>query len=333
MAVTTDAPVKALAKFQFTPRQAGFLVLVMRHAGVCLDRQYCAYARVAHGKATQEFFATLVRRGFATAYSCGSNRAWIYHVHHKALYGAIGEPNNRYRRPAFLGRAVERLMILDAILLDRTRTWLATEREKVAHFSVRLQGQLKRDELPSLTFRGKTASTVRYFPDKLPIGVDATGDHYVFLYLVTRAVPIDFRAFLHRHAELFLALRAWTLRLLVPRHLKEVAPIYQHAFGEEFTSPLRPTVIDELRWYFQHRSRGGVQAARALEARYRRADRAFAAPRFRALYRAWIARGDRVLDGARSPALEDAVTRERGRMECYVLPHVYHHLLPLVGTA
>ena len=49
---------------------------------------------------------------------------------------AIGEADNRNRRPLPLSRAVERLMLLDAVLADRGLQWLATEREKVAYFTL-----------------------------------------------------------------------------------------------------------------------------------------------------------------------------------------------------
>jgi hypothetical protein len=82
---------------------------------------------------------------------------------------------------------------------------------------------------------------VRYFPDKLPIGIGADGEPYVLVYLVTRDVPIEFRAFLERHAELWRTLPAWTLRALVPRHLREVIPLYTDAFREQLVTPLRPS--------------------------------------------------------------------------------------------
>ena len=53
--MTWDERVRAVADHGFTPRQAGFLVTVMLHAGVCLGRQYCAFARITHGYATQHF--------------------------------------------------------------------------------------------------------------------------------------------------------------------------------------------------------------------------------------------------------------------------------------
>ena len=54
------------------------------------------------------------------------------------LYDAIGEPDNRNRKPAAMGAAVERVMLLDAVLASRDIEWLATERDKVAHFTTAL---------------------------------------------------------------------------------------------------------------------------------------------------------------------------------------------------
>jgi hypothetical protein len=111
----------------FTERQAGFLVTVMLYAGVCLGRHYCAFARIAYGRTMHEFFESPLARGYVTARRCGHNRACTT-FNYKPLYRAIGEPNNRHRRPVTLARAVERLMVLDAVLGDGGRTWLATNK-------------------------------------------------------------------------------------------------------------------------------------------------------------------------------------------------------------
>jgi hypothetical protein len=311
----------------FTERQAGFLVTVMLYAGVCLGRQYCAFGRIAYGQKMHDFFRALLAGGYATARTCGNQHARLYHLHYKPLYRAIGEADNRHRRPTTLPRAVERLMVLDAVLAERDRQWLATEQEKLAHFT--LARRVPRQDLPRLTFRADDAETVRYFPDKLPIAIGSDGRPHVFLYLVTRDVPIDFRGFLERHAELFRALPAWTLRLLVPRHFRQAIPTYQAAFREQLGMPLRPVILDELRWYFHARN----TAPSGPHEHFDHAARAFSAPRFRALYRAWLERGEPVLDATLSPVLADAIGRGTGLLECHVLPHRYLHLLPLVGTA
>src|SRR5216117_1082409 len=112
--MTADDRVGAVAKFGFTDRQARFLVTVMLHSGVCLLRQYTAFAGIVHGQKTRRFFGKLVSRGFASAYPCRHNRGRVYHVHHKALYRAIGETDSRHRRPMSAARVLEGLTLLDA---------------------------------------------------------------------------------------------------------------------------------------------------------------------------------------------------------------------------
>jgi hypothetical protein len=334
--VTFADRVKAVAGHGFTERQARFLVTVMLHSGVCMLRHYCSFAGIVHGQKTREFFADIVARGVATVYPCAHGRARLFHVHHRGLYEAIGEPNNRYRRPTPIARAIERLMLLDAVLASPDLTWLATESDKLAHFTLLVHKQLRREELPHLTFGSGASTTVRYFPDKLPIGVDPDGRTHVFAYLITRALPIDFRPFLNRHAELLRALPQWTIRLLVPRHLAQAIGAHEAAWREEFAMPLRPAVVDELRWYFEQRSCldcASTMLVEADELRYRRARDAFSAPRFRVLYRTWLRHGPPVLDAAVSPVLADAIARRTGQLESYVLPHHYLHLSPLVATA
>lgn len=322
--------------FGFTERQARFLVTVMLHAGVCMDRQYCAFAGIRHGQKTQDFFGDLVERRFATVYRCAHGRARIFHVHRRGLYEAIGEPDSRFRRPTPVPRAVERLMVLDAVLTSRDVTWLATEREKVAHFTLLLKSRLNPQEFPRLTFGTGASKTVRYFPDKLPIGVAQSGGAHVFTYVVTRAVPVDFRPFLRRHAGLLRALPRWTVRLLIPKHLAESARLYEAAWNEELASPLRLSTAEELCWYFEERRRrieGTLGSNGRTEARYARARDAFGAPRFRVLYRSWVQHGPQALNDVVSPVLADAIARGTGQIETHVLSHPYMHLAPLVTTA
>ena len=129
-------------------------------------------------------------------------------------------------------------MVLDAVLAERDLQWLATEREKVAYFTTAQRVPLA--DLPSLTFSSDAGQTVRHFTDKLPIGIGDDGRTYVFLYLVTRPLPVDFRMFLERHAELLRALPAWTVRLLIPHHLSNSMRRYQEAFREQVGNASSP---------------------------------------------------------------------------------------------
>jgi hypothetical protein len=332
--VTFEERSQAVAAAGFTDRQARFLVTVMLHAAVCLRRQYCDFAHIERGQKTHDFFEHLVRSGFATGYPCAHNRARLYHVHHKRLYRDIGEPNNRNRRRLFLGRAVERLMLLDVVLAHPDLTWLATERDKLAYFTLQRPERIPADACPQLVFGGDdTARTIRYFPDKLPIGVDDDRRTHVFCFLVVDTVTSDFRAFLHRHADLLRLLPAWAIRVLVPQHLAPAIPRYAAAFRDELAAPPSMATVEQARWYFRERAARARAPTSLPDERFDRATRAFASPRFRALYEAWRRAGERALDAVYSPILSEALTRGTGRLETYVLPHRYLHLLPLVGTA
>jgi hypothetical protein len=333
--MTFSERVQEVAAHGFTDRQSEFLVTVMLHSGVCMDRQYCAFARIPHGRKSYDFFQSLVRDRYATAYACAHSRARIFHLKNHPLYEAIGEADNRFRRPVPIARAVERLMLLDTILATDGITWLATERDKVAHFSLLLHSRLQRGDLPHLTFGSGDRETIRYFPDKFPIGLSTDGRH-IFTYLINRPSPVDFRAFLHRHTNLLRALPVWTVRLLVPSHLLKAVPRYEAAWREEIASPLRPSTADELRWYFEERRRldgGAAQATEPLTSRFEKAREAFNAPRFRVLYRSWVLNGQPVLDSTVSSVLGDALARHSGVLHTYVLSHRYLHLAHLVTTA
>src|SRR5690348_6476323 len=135
MAMTAADRVQAVLEYGFTEREAKFLVLVMRHAGLCIKRQYAAFAGIANGgDRCNALFTKLTRRGFAVAVPCIHNRARLYHVNHKPLYHAIGEGHSRYRRAVPVRAVTERLMRLDAALISPDLNWLTTRSEKIAHF-------------------------------------------------------------------------------------------------------------------------------------------------------------------------------------------------------
>lgn len=173
----------AIARRGFTERQARFLATVALHSGVFVGRQYAAFVGITHGQKVHDFIEKLLVRRFITAIELGSTgRKKIFHVHHKPLYAAIGEPDNRNRRPITLDKAIERLMIVDGVLADRSLTWLGSEREKRAYFRARVGDRLRDDEYPRLVFGKAPNQTVRYFADKLPIGFEKHGYRHVLVY-------------------------------------------------------------------------------------------------------------------------------------------------------
>jgi hypothetical protein len=65
----------------------------MLHSGLFVGRQYAAFAGITHGQKVHDFIEELVARKFVTPIELGSTgRTRLFHVHHKPLYAAIGEP-------------------------------------------------------------------------------------------------------------------------------------------------------------------------------------------------------------------------------------------------
>ncbi len=298
----------AIVKFGFTERQARFLVLVMQHSGVCLLRQYTAFASIVHGQKTRNFFAKLVSRRFATAYRCRHNRGHLYHVHHKALYRAIGETDSRHRRPLSPDRIIQGLATLDAVLAMPTIEYLATADERTQRLS----------------------TEAHLFKDKHPVGVDPNG-RVVLLYVATEACSHRFLAFLQRQQSLLRSVPAWTLRIVVPSWPVGLENAYLKMANTELSQVLSRKHVERLRAYFEQRRAAPTADARPRSADFDLARRAYRGGRFELLYRRWLIEGDAVLEAASSPHLEQALKDGRARIESVVLPHQYRHLSLLVA--
>lgn len=324
---------KAVMDFGFSELQARFLLHVLIYAGVFIERQYCAFTGIKHGQRTKDFLTNLVNRGYATAITPGKlHRGRLFHVQYKPLYEAIGEPNNRNRRPASTGRFVERLMLLDAVLGDTTHWWLGTERDKVAYFDDAFEDDT-RLYYPKLAFGKGRQKTVRYFPDKLPIGVAKADRRHVFLYLVTRRVPHDFRAFLVRHVDLLGSVDEWTIRVLVPKRFWNAVALHSFAIRDMYIKRLTPAEVEQFDWFCRVR-RGLTDEPDPYGSLDRtKAARKFGAARFRALERVWEQKGKSGLWSFQHDFLIDKLRLRRGAILFVRIPQQYLQLTPLVGVA
>jgi hypothetical protein len=303
----------------------------MVHSGCFLERQYCAFTGTVRGQNSREFLARLVTRGFARAIEPGPvRRGRLYHVHHKPLYEAIGQADNRNRRSRTIGRLVERVMILDAVPGDRRRCWLSPADDKWRFFCVKRDNYLRPEDYPHIAFGSGRQRTVRCFPDKLPIGIEKDStDHLVLLYLVNRRIPVDFRQFLIRHLALLRFVRTWTVRLLVPRRFRKAVALYKAALREELWMPMNPSVTKMLETYFPERQIQGGHLSDPDDRYIRDEFRKQGMLKIHALYRAWRRHGDGVLWQAHSTTLRDDHSRGCSAVEVELLNRQY---LQLTGT-
>ena len=195
-------------------------------------------------------------------------------------------------------------MVLDAIVEDPDLVWLGTAEEKSAHLTTLLR--IEPADLPHISTGGGDARTVRYFPDRLPVGIHPAG-RGVVVYVVTDPWLDEFRLFLLRHAALLRALPAWTLRIVVPPQFPDIGQRAKQVVWNQLMTPLKTDILDELRWYFeQARAHPAPSRCPDLDERFYRARDAFSEPRFKALYRVWKEDGDAAFAACRSHALEDS---------------------------
>ena len=106
-------------------------------------------------------------------------------------------------------------MLLDAILENPDSICMSSPTERIDYLASR---GIAATDAPHLVIRQRDQQRVRYFPDRLPIGVHPSG-HVVFVHLHADPLRDEFRDFLQRHAALLEALPAWTIRIVVPAHL------------------------------------------------------------------------------------------------------------------
>jgi hypothetical protein len=58
----------------------------------------------------------------------------------------------------------------------------------------------------------------------------------------------------------------WNVQLIVPVHKMDAISVYKAAFQEQLASPMRPTILGDLQWYFHARpaaSRRRIPSARS----------------------------------------------------------------------
>jgi hypothetical protein len=329
--MTFDERVQVVAKKGFTERQARFLTTVMLHTGFCVPRQYARFCGIVYGAKTRKFFDKLVRLNCASMYDCRHNRARIYHVNQRALYAAIGEADSTLRRPLTLNHAIQRLMVLDAIVEDPDLVWLGTADEKAAHLTSLTRIALS--DLPHVVVGEGDARTVRYFPERLPIGIHLAG-RGVVVYVITDPWLDEFRVFLERHASLLRALPAWTLRIVGPSQFPGIGERAKQVVWNQLLTPLDQDAIATLRWLFEQvRTHPVPSRCPDIGPRFYRTRDAYSEPRFKALYKIWKQDGEIALASAGAHAIADAVEADAGRVETLELGHRYGHLTPLAAIA
>ena len=152
----------------------------------------------------------------------------------------------------------------------------------------------------------------------------------MFLYLVNRRIPVDFRQFLIRHRDLFAqpasrGLFVCSCRGASGRPWRST----RRPLREELWTPLNPSVSKSLETYFRERQEQGGHLGDPSDRYIAQEFRKQGMPKIQALYRAWRRSGDKVLWQSSSTCLRDDWSYGRSAVEVQLLNRQY---LQLTGS-
>lgn len=249
-----DGRYAALNELGFRPHEAAWLALVCLHSGVFTRTQFTDHHRCSPETA-RTFARSLVAAGFAREHPLPGvdTRLHYTHVFGRGLYRALSVENIRHRRHPKEGLVLfRRLLSLDHVIRHPDLPWLATEQEKVHHFTGR---GIRRVHLPSRRYGGSAKRTVRYFALKLPIAADEESATFVYID-PGRQTDRELQRWAAEHRPLWSRLRALGTEVRVAAVARTVAKQHElshkvaawtndtPAAGQPLTPEERQTLAD-----------------------------------------------------------------------------------------
>ena len=195
----------ALRELGYSGHEAAWLALVCLHSGVFTRPQFTAH-HSSGINAARRFVRRLVDAGVAREYPVpdAAPRLRYTHVFSRALYRALGNENIRHRRKTQPIHLFRRLLSLDHVIRHPDLPWLATEQEKVEHFTGR---GIRREDLPSQLYGRGDKRARRYFIQKLPIAADEKSATFVYVD-PGRHTDTELQRWAAEHRSLWSRLRA-----------------------------------------------------------------------------------------------------------------------------
>jgi hypothetical protein len=333
--MTETERIAALQGFGYSQIEAAFLCLAALHGGYFLRRQFGHFIdREDGGTVTQ-----LTERALALGHvrtSTWRHNTQVYHLSARPLYEALGQADNRNRRPREWTAIKNKVMGLDFVLAHRHVQYLATEREKLEYFTGTLG--LGCSVLPGKCYRARrdSAVTARYFVEKYPLFIDSTSrdgasSQVSFCFVDEGMVSLSrFETFLAQYRRLFESLPHFQLMYVAAneRHIPGARRVFARFLLQSASGTSGPEHMDRERLlaYFNARRLYETQQFEALDRTQliglRNGREEFSGPECEALYARWQADGDAVV--RQKPAPERPVApRLRGTVSTYLLEHDY----------
>lgn len=330
--MTMEERIQDIEGFGYTPAEAGFLCRVALYGGYFVRRQFLYSVGCEAGKRAQDFIEKgLSKKHIARGiYREGRH---LYRLHHKPIYAAIGEPENRNRREHQPSAIRLRLMALDFVLEHPESQFLATTEDKL-HCLVDTC-QVESGVLPTRVFCVRGVSVVRYFADGFPMFLTGGASPVPsFTFIDDDQVTTgSLRSYLFNYQRLFQTLGSVNL-LFVTRHQKrfDSAARTLQRFRDSLVELAEPVIeIQRLLTHFPHRHLFELRQTRPLTTadlnRLRDDLETYVGPRFDRLFELWKQGGDEAVRADLA-----AEHSKRKSLEITFTPCVLEHDYELFGT-
>lgn len=297
--------IEAIRQFGYSPKEAAFLTQVLLNSGYFLRRQFAPNG----GEPADQLCRRVRSKGHAST-SVFRGNTHLFYLRHKALYRALGQEDNRHRRPRDPLGVRSKLMCLDYVRAHPGYAFLPTEEDKVQYFTE--DRGLPVSLLPTKTYQGRNGSTTdRYCVDKFPIRVDPARGTVAFCY-------IDDGVFIGPSFATWLAQYAPLIRALGDSEVVYVSGSQGMPKGavSQFNLQFSPDSSPALRTYFEARrsieKQGANGRPQAFLEQYRKDLKRYNGERFEKAYKQWIIDGE-----AEEPA-------PPARLSSYQLNYAYY---------
>jgi hypothetical protein len=134
----SETHIANLRAFGYTESEARFLYIAATHSGYFTVRQFLEFARAKSGKRSACFVEKLIELGHASAQRY-TRKSFVYHIHSRRLYAAIGKDCLRHRREHELDHIKTQLLALGFILIDPENDYFETANRKRQYFTETLK--------------------------------------------------------------------------------------------------------------------------------------------------------------------------------------------------
>jgi hypothetical protein len=317
-----EQDIQSLQHYGYSQQEAHFLALAAPQSGYFTRRQFNGFLGQERGDNAQRFVDKLLTRRHAQFERYQGNQL-VYHIRAKGIYRRLGQADNRNRRDKAPFTIKRKLMALDFVLAHRDCPYFASEREKVAYFTI--DREIDINLLPSRRYQAHETNQCpeRFFVEKFPIFLDSGASpvpHFLYIDEGARSIQ-GFHTFMRQYWPLLQGLGSFEVIYAAAGH--ELFADAERLFLKTTGAAARLRLFDdsetmlayfETRRKIESRDYRGIDSQRIVQ--FRAEKQTFAGDQYEELYRVWLEGGRAALSKRHGVACD-------ARFQTYLLPEDY----------